>query len=253
MPLWASLRIFYQPANAFKSRSENPPSFLGRTYSFPATPITMAFLPPTASSVGVSSPFVHHLLRLAVLLQPFMLLLSSPRLHLCLASALNCAVLELLCQGRCHMQGSSERGALSQHLLASGFAWLHFKGTVSRAWECQNTGKGCRRCSQSQGLGWICCLGSLSNATLQEFSAVLMETRGDRLGRSRVSQMIAQVLHSPELTGQAIALFCVVSESTGIRCVRFSLAVCCKKLHPVSLCHRNKLWGWPAVPSFYCV
>lgn len=49
------MRIFYQLANAFKTRPGNPPFFLGRTYSFPATPITMAFLPLTASSVGPSS------------------------------------------------------------------------------------------------------------------------------------------------------------------------------------------------------
>lgn len=76
------------------------------------------------------APFVHHLLLLAVLLQAFMLLLSSPRLHFCLTSALNCAVLELLCQGRLRTRGSSRRGALSQHLLGSGFAWLHFKDAV---------------------------------------------------------------------------------------------------------------------------
>lgn len=48
-----------------------------------------------------------------------MLLLSSPRLHLCLTPALKCAVLELLCQGRhctrgCLLEGTSSSFSVPQ-------------------------------------------------------------------------------------------------------------------------------------------
>lgn len=47
--------------------------------------------------------------------------------------------------------------------------------------------EGLQEVLSSQGMGRICCLGNLSNATVQEFSAMLMETRGGRLERSMVS------------------------------------------------------------------
>lgn len=205
----------------------------------------MAFLPPTASSIGLRSVFLP-------LFNTFCHLLCCSRLPCCssltILPELSSELLELLCQGGSTC-GAPARAALSQPLPASGFPWLHFEelGNVT---------------TQGRVAG-----GALSPREWGEFAAWAASvinssgvfSRADRnqrcLERSMVSEMIAQTPHRAD-SGQATALFWVVLPlsplGSAVSKVRLCLAVCCKELHPLSLCHQNTLWGWPAIPSFYC-